>query len=203
MARAHTRAQRSHLPGSVSPLPTAIRVPDLPIIEEDAAPGCPKCGAPRAGAACPRCGLLYARWAGAEPLGTGRLETERLWREVTASFHDPARHALFAAHCLHARQLPYAAARYAAEERSPDPRRAAIARERRRRVHALAEAMLLTPPRPPPARDGRPARLVALLGLLGTALLIAWLGLLALGPGARRGPPAPAASAPPAAWAER
>jgi hypothetical protein len=108
--------------------------------------GCPKCGAPRAEKACPRCGLIYEKGQGKPQVAvTPSTDTEEMWRELSQHFFEPARHQAFLAHCLHAGALQYAAARYAEEEESADRNRASIAEVRRRQVRALAEATLLLP----------------------------------------------------------
>jgi hypothetical protein len=167
--------------GATVAVPIALEQRPLPVPG-----GCPKCGAPRAADACPRCGLIYRRWTGRREPRSDQLETERAWREVQASFFDPSRHALFIAHCLHAGELAYAAGRYAEEERGRDAERARIAWARRRQVRVIADAMI-DRRGPPPAHPGGAARrLLALTASVIVVLLVLWMGAVVIRPGVHR-----------------
>jgi hypothetical protein len=157
--------------------------------------GCPKCGAPRAETACPRCGLIYERWQGrTEPEVTVPSDTEELWKEIAAHFFEPRRHETFLAHCLHAGALGYAAARYGEEETSPDRDRASIAEVRRRQVRAIAEAThLASLPEGEAKRSAGATRKVTLLtGAVVLVGLFVWMGWM-LSAGTRTVRPAQAA----------
>jgi hypothetical protein len=160
--------------GGVVPL-EAARPPARPVY------GCPKCGAPRGGRACPRCGLIYARADGSGPIRTdGGTETARLWAAVLEAFDDPERHAAFLAHCTRAGELAHAAACYTEEEASPDRAHARVAEARRHQLRALAETMLTPPARRVPAGTWA-RRLAQLVAITVLVILSLWAGLYMLG----------------------
>lgn len=117
----------------------------------DAAATCPKCGAARKASAdaCPRCGLIYARWdpASAEMVRPLDEAAEAIWREVLSSWDEEPRHLVFLKHCAATGALAAAGRRYR-DRLTADPADA-MAQAMQRKVLAMAAAMLGPPPRPP------------------------------------------------------
>lgn len=84
---------------------------------------CPKCGRSRADGAeaCPRCGLVFARWSPGEtddaipaPGGSTSLDAEgqRLWDGLVGNWADDAGHDTFLKHCATAGCLAAAGRQY-------------------------------------------------------------------------------------------
>ena len=85
---------------------------------------CPKCGVSKSGGeACPRCGLVFARFDEAALAVDVPPGIEALFAHAEADWGDRARHALFVEKALAAGAAGYAASRY--RRRGPDE----IARE--------------------------------------------------------------------------
>jgi hypothetical protein len=113
-------------------------------------PDCPKCGRPRQPEveACPRCGLVFARWVPEQAAEVVPLDDKgaRLWAELREGWNDEALHDSFVKHCSSAGRLPAAGRMYrACLDRDPsDP----LAAKMQARIVGMATA-LLTPTQPP------------------------------------------------------
>jgi hypothetical protein len=97
---------------------TAVRDRDA-VAEATTTPGpgapaatCPKCAAPRTnGEACPRCGLIYARWRDDDRPAAPDAAAQ-LWERLEERWDDDALHEKFLGACLEARDLAFAARCY-------------------------------------------------------------------------------------------
>ena len=137
---------------------------------------CPKCGVSKSGGeACPRCGLVFARFDEAALAVDVPPGIEALFAHAEADWGDRARHALFVEKALAAGAAGYAASRY--RRRGPDDE---IAREQLARIAQRLEQELATTARgsrrePPAHRPSVPYLLLLILflgaGALGLALL--------------------------------
>jgi hypothetical protein len=136
---------------------------------------CPKCGAPRQGESCPKCGLVFALFDPAR-LDVGVPEAlKQLWTHVEAGWDDPARHALFVEQALAGGHGGFAAARY--RQKGDDP----VARQQLERLAWRLEQILAAAATAPEGRPGASGRraiwlLVLLMALAFAGLLLASLG---------------------------
>jgi hypothetical protein len=131
---------------------------------------CPKCGAPRQGESCPRCGLVFALFDPSR-LDADVPETlKELWTHVEAGWDDPARHALFVEQALAGGHGGFAAARY--RRKGDDP----VARGQIERIASRLEQILAAAATPPDERAGAGGRKV--IWLLVVLLTLAFAGLL-------------------------
>ncbi|MFO8071931.1 MAG: hypothetical protein R6V85_08650 [Polyangia bacterium] len=131
---------------------------------------CPKCGEPRRGESCPKCGLVFARY---DPELIDREVPRRireLWSHVEQAWDDRSRHALFVEQALAAGQGGYAASCY--RRKGDDPR----AREQLELITSRLEEMLAVTAAPQEERPG--ARGHKVLWLLALLLAAAMLGLV-------------------------
>lgn len=76
-------------------------------------PACPKCAGPRGDEeACPRCGLVYARWTGSAATGAQDERLAAIFQEVEAAWTDEAVHGRFLEACISTGALGFAARCY-------------------------------------------------------------------------------------------
>lgn len=105
---------------------------------------CPKCGKRRAGDAnaCPRCGLVFARWQAEGAAALVRLDAagEELWRKVEEHWSDSAGHETFLKHCLQTDTLAAAGRLY--RERLDENPRDVLAAQMQNQVLAKASLAL-------------------------------------------------------------
>lgn len=153
-----------------------------------ASEGCPKCGAPRRGDACPSCGLAAARMASytdvrdaavAEPVRTA-------WLRAVTAWDDPTGHEELLQQVAAHNGYAWAAARYRTRTRDP------IAERQLDRLRRAAEATLLagaTVRRDETVRPYRVSR--GLLGLLIAAIAAGLLYGTIRRPTPRSAPAAP------------
>ncbi|MBN2343125.1 MAG: TFIIB-type zinc ribbon-containing protein [Deltaproteobacteria bacterium] len=73
---------------------------------------CPKCGAPRAETACPRCGLVYDEYDPDSVNAKVPSAIVELWAHVEQHWEDEGAHALFVEKALRADQAGFVAACY-------------------------------------------------------------------------------------------
>lgn len=117
---------------------------------------CPKCGRARAdnGAACARCGLVFARWSKSEPAVDVSLdaEGEALWAALPETWQDEAKHDQFVKHCAQLGRLSAAGMCYREylDAHPGDP----VAAKMQSRIVGMATAALL-PMRATPAATSR------------------------------------------------
>jgi hypothetical protein len=144
---------------------------------------CPKCGAPKGGESCARCGVVFAKFDPDALALDVSPDIAALFAHAEADWSDRARHALFTERALAAGAAGYAAARY--RRRGPDDPVAAeqLARIASRLEQALAmssatDARSGTSPRSRGTDVRRPIALYLLLiilflgaGALGLALM--------------------------------
>ena len=106
---------------------------------------CPKCGRGRAdsGAACARCGLIFARWSKTEaPRDTGLgPEGEALWTDLQQRWGEQEQHDAFVKHCAKLGKLS-AAGRCYREKIDADPKDA-LAMRMQTRIVGMATAALI------------------------------------------------------------
>jgi hypothetical protein len=125
---------------------------------------CPKCGTPKDGDACPRCGLVFAKF-NPELLDQDVPEAiEALWRNVQERWDDRARHALFVERALAAGSLGYAARCYRAQGDD------AVAEAQLRRIEERLQQVMAA------SQTGRPRRTSG----RGVTLAILFLFLLVI-----------------------
>ena len=80
---------------------------------------CPKCGAPRSGESCTRCGLVYSKFS-SDALEEGVPgEIKLLWQDVERNWQERACHAAFVERSIAENAGGYAAACY--RRRGDDP----------------------------------------------------------------------------------
>ena len=133
---------------------------------------CPKCGRarPDGASACPRCGLVYARWRGGDAGAAPPLDdlAAALWAGVEAAWDDAQVHDRFVQHCAATGQLAAAGRLYReALDRAPaDP----VALRVQQRIVVMA-SFALGPA--PSARRGRRSLVRSrwFLAVVGLALL--------------------------------
>jgi uncharacterized Zn finger protein (UPF0148 family) len=129
---------------------------------------CPKCGSPKTDAvACPRCGVVFARFDAAA-LDAGVPDAlKALWAHAEAGWEERARHALFTERAIADGFAAYAAARYRA--RGPDD---PIAAEQLERITARLEQALAHTSMATGARGDHPSRRIGAIYLLAILLFL-------------------------------
>jgi hypothetical protein len=139
---------------------------------------CPKCAAPRGDReACSRCGLVFAKWKGAEaaamevlPASADAKVVGELFGACEAAWADATPHDRFIVFTQEHGALAYAAARYRAanaERGGADP----IAIERLARIRTIAEGALARTTASAPPPDTAPYKNVKVVMLVLTLLL--------------------------------
>jgi hypothetical protein len=130
---------------------------------------CPKCGSPRKDAnACPRCGVVFARFDAAAIDADVPEELKALWAHVEAGWGERARHALFTEHAIAAGHAAFAAARYRARGADDHTASEQLDRITSRLEQALAQTALADG-----SRAADPPRKKAALLLLAVILFLA------------------------------
>ncbi len=129
---------------------------------------CPKCGASKSGASCPKCGLIFEKFSPAVLEAGARDEIRALWNAVEADWDDASKHAVFVERALIDGAGAYAVSCY--RTKGDDP----VAVKYRGRISRRLEQMLLETPKTEP-RDRGKARL---LGVVLMAIILTGLTLL-------------------------
>jgi len=131
---------------------------------------CPKCGWPRSGEACPRCGVVFDRFdekvleEGVSP------EVLKLWEHVEEDWDDRGRHALFVEQAILLGALGYAAGCY--RKKGDDP----VARDQLERISSRLEQSLnaTADSREAAPSSRRLTTAIAVILLLALAGLVFW-----------------------------
>ena len=128
---------------------------------------CPKCGAPRAAEACPKCGLIYDKFS---PEALDREVPSRLremWQSVETSWENPAAHDVFIEQAARAEQLGFAARLYMRHKND-----AIATAQRERIIQRMEVAMMASSARRPTYKWGKMVTIVLLLIVLAMALFV-------------------------------
>lgn len=138
---------------------------------------CPKCNAPKVGEACPRCGLIFAKFDASALEEGASPEIKALWESVGADWENDALHAIFIEKALNAGAGGYAA--YCYRRRGDDDPKA---KEQLAKISKrLEQIMVMTST--PTAKQAPTGRLLGILILVIVFVGLAFFLLMFYSPG--------------------